>query len=366
MSQQSYYIGLMTGTSLDGIDAALIDFSGPAPTLLAAQGQALPAELRRLLLALQTPGPDEIDLAAHAGNLLADCYAEAVLALLLRAGLDPHQVAAIGNHGQTVRHRPERGYTVQLGNNARLAELTGISVVGDFRSRDVAAGGQGAPLVPACHQALFADPLRHRVIVNIGGIANLTDLPPGGEATGFDTGPGNVLLDLWVEQHRGQRFDSGGAWAAGGQVLPDLLALLLAEPYFALPAPKSTGRDLFHAQWLTRRLLGRNDAPQDVQATLVALTAHSVAEAILLQAPQVDEVYVCGGGVHNAQLLQQLAQALPGIPLASTAALGMDPDWVEAYAFAWLAWRCLAGRPGNLPQATGAKGPRLLGAIWQA
>ncbi|TJZ74270.1 anhydro-N-acetylmuramic acid kinase [Chitiniphilus eburneus] len=361
---QPYFIGLMTGTSLDGVDAVLVDVSGPTPILVAAQGRPLPGGLRDTLLSLQASGPDEIDRAWRAGIQLAECYAEAVLALLLRAAVPAEQVAAIGNHGQTVRHRPERGYTVQLGDHARLAELTGITVVGDFRSRDVAAGGQGAPLVPAFHQAVFADSRRHRVIVNIGGIANLTDLPPGGDVVGFDTGPGNVLLDAWIAQHQGQRYDTSGQWAATGKVLPDLLDLLLAESYFAMPSPKSTGRDLFHAGWLARRLTGRSDAPQDVQATLAALTVQSIADAILLQAPGVDEVYICGGGAHNTHLMHALGRALPGVALASTAELGIDPDWVEAYAFAWLAQRCLSRQPGNLPQVTGAQGPRILGAIW--
>lgn len=366
MSDAPFYIGLMTGTSLDGVDAALVDFATVTPRLVAAQGRPLPQSLRTTLMQLQRSGNDELHLAAIAGNQLADCYAEAVLALLLRAGVDPARVAAIGNHGQTVRHRPEAGYTLQLGNHARLAELTGISVVGDFRSRDVAAGGQGAPLVPAFHQAVFADPGRHRVIVNIGGIANLTDLPARGDATGFDTGPGNVLLDAWIEQHQGQRYDLGGQWAASGQVREDLLDLLLAEPYFLLPAPKSTGRDLFHLRWLQSRLSGRSDAPQDVQATLAALTVRSIADAVLLQAPSVDEVYICGGGAHNALLMQGLKAALPGVVVATTAALGVEPDWVEAYAFAWLAQRCVSRQPGNLAQVTGAKGPRILGAIWPA
>ncbi|HSC79825.1 MAG TPA: anhydro-N-acetylmuramic acid kinase, partial [Chitinolyticbacter sp.] len=361
MSDAPYYIGLMTGTSLDGIDAALVDFTTVTPRLVAAQGRPLPQSLRSKLQRLQASSDDELHLAALAGNELADCYAEAVLALLLRAGVDPAHVAAIGNHGQTVRHRPEAGYTVQLGNHARLAELTGISVVGDFRSRDVAAGGQGAPLVPAFHQALFADPARHRVVVNIGGIANLTDLPTRADATGFDTGPGNVLLDAWIELHQGQRYDSNGQWAATGQVLDDLLDVLLAESYFLLPAPKSTGRDLFHLRWLQGRLSGRHDAPQDVQATLVALTVRTIADAILLQAPGVKEVFVCGGGAHNVLLMQGLATALPGIAVSTTAQLGVDPDWVEAYAFAWLAQRCVTRQTGNLPQVTGAKGARVLG-----
>ncbi|MBM3115653.1 anhydro-N-acetylmuramic acid kinase [Jeongeupia naejangsanensis] len=366
MAHPQLLIGLMTGTSLDGIDAVLVDLSGAQPALLAAQGTALPASLRHDLLTLQAASPDEIDLAWRAGNSLSDCYADSVAALLEQAGVAAADIVAIGNHGQTIRHRPERGYTIQLGNHARLAERSGITVVGDFRSRDVAAGGQGAPLVPAFHHAIFADAQRHRVIVNIGGIANLTNLPRNGDVSGYDTGPGNVLMDLWIHRHRGERYDAAGAWAASGKVLDDLLARLLTEPYLALAAPKSTGRDLFHADWLDAQLAGRNDAPADVMATLTAYTARTIADAIRTTAPSVDDVFVCGGGAHNPTLLAMLGDALPGVGIASTAALGVDPDWVEAIAFAWLAQRCLAGASGNVPTVTGAAGPRVLGAIWPA
>ncbi|XZG69562.1 anhydro-N-acetylmuramic acid kinase [Chitinibacteraceae bacterium HSL-7] len=360
------YIGLMTGTSLDGIDAVLVDFGKPQPVLLASHGQPLPSALRKTLAELQASTPNELETAALAGNALAEAYAEAVLALLLRAGVAAQDILAIGNHGQTIRHRPEAGYTLQIGNHARLAELTGITVVGDFRSRDIAAGGQGAPLVPAFHRSVFAHASTHRVIVNIGGIANLTDLPPGGEVIGFDTGPGNVLMDGWCERHLGKSYDVGGEWSAGGVVLPDLLALLQAETYFALPAPKSTGRDLFHMRWLDARLAGRRDRPEDVQATLVALTASTIADAVLLQAPAAAEVYLCGGGVHNTALVAELSRRLAACRVTTTMALGIDPDWVEAFAFAWLAERCQTRQSGNLPQVTGASGERILGAIWPA
>ncbi|AOX99212.1 anhydro-N-acetylmuramic acid kinase [Jeongeupia sp. USM3] len=366
MPRPQLLIGLMTGTSLDGIDAVLVDLSNAQPLLLAAQGSPLPEALRDDLLTLQAPSADEIDLAWRAGNALADCYADAVSALLLQAGAAADDVVAIGNHGQTVRHRPERGYTIQLGNHARLAERCGITVVGDFRSRDVAAGGQGAPLVPAFHHAIFADARRHRVIVNIGGIANLTDLPPDGAVSGHDTGPGNVLMDLWIHRHRGERYDASGAWAASGKVIGTLLAQLLAEPYLAQPAPKSTGRDLFHADWLATQLAGRNDDPADVMATLTAYTARTIADAVRTTAPGADDVFVCGGGAHNPTLLAMLGDALPGVGIASTASLGVDPDWVEAIAFAWLAQRCIDSACGNVPAVTGADGPRVLGAIWPA
>jgi anhydro-N-acetylmuramic acid kinase len=272
---------------------------------------------------------------------------------------------ACGCHGQTIRHRPETGYTLQIGNAALLAELTGISVVANFRSRDVAAGGQGAPLVPAFHAAMFSSDATHRVIVNIGGIANLTDLPAHGAVTGFDTGPGNVLLDLWIHRRLGKEYDHAGAWAQSGTVLAETLAAMLAEPYFAARPPKSCGRDLFNAGWLEKFPL-QQAAAQDVEATLVELSARSIAEAVAQYCPQADELYVCGGGAHNLAVLDRLRRNLPRCRIATTAALGMDPDWVEAIAFAWLARQTLEGKPGNLPAVTGAGGGRVLGAIYPA
>ncbi|SMC23671.1 anhydro-N-acetylmuramic acid kinase [Andreprevotia lacus DSM 23236] len=366
MSTSRYFIGLMTGTSLDGVDATIVDFSDIKPRMVAAHGHPLSDELRSALMRLQAPSENELHLAQLAANKLAGVYADAVLALLAKAGLQARDIVAIGNHGQTVRHRPELGFSVQLGNHARLAELTGITVVSDFRSRDIAAGGQGAPLVPAFHQALFGGTGKHRVLVNIGGIANLTDLPASGKVTGFDTGPGNVLIDMWIQRHQGERFDAGGAWGASGTVIPDLLQWLLAEPYFSQPAPKSTGRDLFDIGWLEAQLTGRNDAPADIQATLTALTADSIVAAIKSCGDDVDEVYLCGGGAHNPLLMARIAAGLAGVRVGTTEQLGLDPDWVEAYAFAWLAERCLARKPANLPAVTGAHGPRVLGAIWPA
>jgi anhydro-N-acetylmuramic acid kinase len=357
-------IGLMTGTSLDGIDAALVDFTSTPPQLIAAKGTVLSEPLRAQLLTLQSPQANELHLAQLAANAHADACATAVHELLAQAGYTAADIEAIGNHGQTIRHRPECGYTLQISNNARLAEQTGISVVGDFRSRDVAAGGQGAPLVPAFHQALFTNPIQKRALVNIGGIANSTLLIAGQPTGGFDTGPGNVLMDLWISQQLGQRYDKNGAWAATGQILPDLLAQFLSDTYFALPSPKSTGRDLFHQAWLDQHLAQHSAAPADVQATLCALTAISIADTLREHA--LDAIYICGGGSHNKTLMNMLAQALPQTHIYSSNVLGVDADWMESFAFAWLAKCCLDRTPANLPQVTGAQGLRILGAIWPA
>ncbi len=363
------YAGVMSGTSLDGVDAVVADFAasdGIACALLGASHLAFPPDLRDELLRLQASGPDELARAARCANVLADLYAVALREACLAAKVDPGAVVAAGVHGQTVRHRPDEGWTLQINNPARVTELAGMCVVADFRARDVAAGGQGAPLVPAFHHALFARADRHRVVANIGGIANISDLPPAGPVRGFDTGPGNVLLDLWCLRHRGTAFDTDGAWAATGVVNADLLATMLAEPYFALPPPKSTGRDLFNAEWLDAVLARRNwrGPMADVAATLVALTARSLADAIDAQAGAAREVLVCGGGARNATLMRALGAALPGRSVRATDADGVAADHVEALAFAWLAREALAGRPGNLPAVTGASGPRVLGAIY--
>lgn len=356
-----HFVGLMSGTSLDGVDAALVDFEVLPGRLVAHHFVPFPEDVRAEALALCAPGPDELDRAGALANRVAALYAEAVEALLAQASRP--QVVAVGAHGQTVRHRPERGYTVQLLNAALLAERTGLRVVADLRSRDIAAGGQGAPLVPAYHAACFASTDRHRVIANIGGIANVTDLAPGRAVRGFDTGPGNALLDLWAQEHLGSRYDAGGAWAASGRVAETLLAAMLEETYFSFLPPKSTGRERFHRGWLDRFDL-RGQAPQDVQATLAALTARSIAAAVRRDCTGAEEVLACGGGAHNATVMRELAAALPGVRVATTASVGIDPDWVEAMAFAWLAREALAARPGNLPSVTGAAGPRVLGAIY--
>jgi anhydro-N-acetylmuramic acid kinase len=359
------YIGLMSGTSMDGVDGVLADFADGAITTIASAFIPFGLALRTDLMALQSPGPNEIEREALAGNDLATCYA-ACVAALLPAATGPVQAIAV--HGQTIRHRPELGFTRQTNNPALLAELTGLDVIADFRSRDVAAGGQGAPLVPAFHQAQFGLAGQTRVVVNIGGIGNISVLHADGHTGGFDTGPGNVLMDGWIGRHQGKPYDADGAWAATGSVHPGLLARLKAEPYFALPAPKSTGRDLFHMDWLDARLAEAGSfAAQDVQATLTALTAHTIADAIRTQALDVDAVYVCGGGAYNGALLRELAAALGGATMvASTAQLGVAPNRVEALAFAWLGYRFQKREAGNLPAVTGAKGPRILGALYPA
>ncbi len=359
------FIGLMSGTSLDGVDAALVQFSATRPKLLGTAYLPFPASLKAELLALQTAGQDELERTAIAANALARLYAQAVAAVLAQTGTSADAIHACGCHGQTIRHRPDAGYTLQIGNAALLAELTGIRVVADFRSRDVAAGGQGAPLVPAFHAGVFGSPQQHRVILNIGGIANLTNLPPHGPVTGFDTGPGNVLLDAWTRQRLGKDYDAGGNWAAGGTAQGELLAAMLAEPYFTLPPPKSCGRDLFNFGWLARFPLAKVGA-QEVQATLAEVSARSIADAVRLHCPGAKELYVCGGGAHNRDLIGRLRRRLGRCRVLSTSVLGIDPDWVEAIAFAWLARQALAGRTANLPEVTGARGPRVLGAIYPA
>jgi anhydro-N-acetylmuramic acid kinase len=365
MMTSSLYIGLMSGTSLDGVDGVLADFGAGAIRTLEAAFIPFPAALRAELMALQANGANEIEREAIAANGLARVYAECVAALKAQA---PGPIAAAAVHGQTVRHRPELGFTRQTNNPALLAELTGIDVIADFRSRDIAAGGQGAPLVPAFHAAAFGKPGTTRVVVNIGGIGNISVLHADGRVTGYDTGPGNVLMDGWIGRHQGKEYDADGAWGASGTVDAALLVALLEEAYFHQPAPKSTGRDLFHMEWLDARLTGfRSVGAADVQATVTMLTARSIADAILREGVAVDAVYVCGGGAYNGTLLGMLAAALGGtVPVESTAALGIAPNRVEALAFAWLGYRFNERQPGNMPAVTGAQGPRILGALYPA
>lgn len=354
------YIGLMSGTSLDGVDGVLTSFDG---TLHAAH-VPFPEAFRHTLLALQAPTDNEIHTEALAANTLAQHYAACVRALLDASGRAASDVTAIGAHGQTIRHLPAQGYTRQINNSALLAELTGIAVVADFRSRDIAAGGQGAPLVPAFHQAAFGSQSATRVVANIGGIANISVLRPSGEVLGYDTGPGNVLMDGWINTHKGAAYDANGEWAASGSVIPALLEILLSEPYLAEAAPKSTGRDLFNPSWLDSRLQPfAHCAPADVQATLAAFTARSLADAIRRDAPDAESVFVCGGGVLNAHLMAQLQGQL-AMPVQDTGTLGIAPMQVEAIAFAWLAARFMDRLPGNLPAVTGARGLRVLGALY--
>lgn len=355
----------MSGTSLDGIDVALVDFSVATPKLIATHYQSYAEDLKQTLLALHHPDLNEIEQTCIVANRLAREYASAVNELLKKINIDSSQVRAIGCHGQTIRHRPELGYTVQLGNAALLAELTGITVISDFRSRDIAAGGQGAPLVPAFHDRVLRHSNIHRVIVNVGGISNLTDLPPGLPTSGFDCGPGNLLMDSWINEHKGVAYDQGGEWAASGQVMKSLLESLLSESYFELPPPKSCGRDLFNLAWLKSKLRD-NEAPQDVQATLLAVTAHGISDAITTYCAGVQEIYLCGGGAHNHTLVQHLNRLLPTCLIKKTDELGIEADWLEAIAFAWLAHQTLEKQPGNLPEATGARHSCILGAIYQA
>jgi anhydro-N-acetylmuramic acid kinase len=362
---RALFAGLMSGTSLDGVDAVLLDLGAARPACLAHAYEPFDAGLRAELLALNTEAAGELERAAACGNRLAHRYAAATAALLAKAAVHSREVRAIGCHGQTVRHRPEAGYTLQIGNAALLAELAGLTVVADFRSRDVAAGGQGAPLVPAFHAVMFGSRTESRAVLNLGGMANLTWLPAAGETRGFDTGPGNCLLDLWAQAHLRKSFDDEGAWAAGGRPDAKLLDAMLAEPYFSLPPPKSTGRDLFNEAWLRRALPAGID-PRAVQATLLELTAESVARAIRGHCAGAQRLIVCGGGVRNSRLMARLRASLAPLPVEASAQHGIDSAWVEAAAFAWLAREALEGRPANLPAVTGARGPRVLGAVYPA
>ena len=376
-----YTIGLMSGTSLDGADGVLVDFSGDKPRVIAAASAPFTESFRAELLALNSPGHNELHLAALAGNQLAAVYAQVVSTLLQQAdrqGIRPDQIQAIGAHGQTVRHQPQRtsagpagtGYTLQLNNPALLAELTGLDVVADFRSRDVAAGGQGAPLVPAFHHGVFGRADATVAVLNLGGISNLSVLPPAAftlPVLGFDCGPGNALMDAWCLQHTGQPFDAGGAWAASGRLLPALLASLLDEPYFSLPIPKSTGRDLFSLTWLADKLRPfATELPADIQNTLTEFTVCACVAGIVSYANESKELIVCGGGAFNLYLLQRLQAGLPWLRVSTSEQHGLPPLQVEAAAFAWLARRMLKRRPGNLPSVTGAAGLRVLGALYPA
>jgi len=361
MSESSLYIGLMSGTSMDGIDAVLVDFSGATPSVVKTASLDWSPKLK-----------EKLSTAAAGGFLTASQWGELdseVGQAFADAAIEVNQgvkaIAAIGSHGQTVAHQPNgaNGFSVQLGNANIIAEKTGITTVADFRRRDIAAGGQGAPLVPPFHSAIFSDANKHRVIVNIGGIANITSLPSDTNIIGFDTGPGNHLMDKWISLHQGVPFDKEGQWASSGTVIPDLLEQFLSDNYFSQAAPKSTGTDIFSLNWLNQH--SPNGAAEDVMATLLELTTQSIAKGTQSLVTPVDEVFVCGGGVHNRALMDRLTSLLKA-PVNSTAALGVDPDWVEAIAFAWLAKQTMEQQPGNLSSVTGASGQRILGAIYQA
>ena len=392
----AHYIGLMSGTSLDGVDGVVVCFDATTdPPLTASRGMSslpascamqppararvlahqalpLPATLKAELLALNTASHNELHRAALAANALSEVYAQTVQWLLVQTGLTATDIRAIGAHGQTVRHQPGLhdgvGYTTQLNNPSLLAERTGMCVVADFRSRDVAAGGQGAPLVPAFHAGVFGHPTDTVAVLNVGGIANISVLSPQQGVMGFDTGPGNALLDHWCQLHTGQAFDHAGAWGQQGQVIPALLAVLLQDAYFQQSPPKSTGRDLFHPAWLNAHLQHfATAAPVDVQATLTEFTARTCTAEVQRHAPDARELIVCGGGALNTGLMQRLQANLPATcQVVSSEARGMPPLHVEAAAFAWLAHQTLQGLPGNLPKATGAKGARILGGVYPA
>ena len=355
----------MSGTSLDGADAVLADFSAAHPRVLAFASESYPPDLRAELLALNSASGNEIERSQLAANRLAIVYAHAAKRTMRVANIDREQIAAIGCHGQTVRHRPDRDFTVQLNNPALLAELTGCNVVADFRSRDIAAGGQGAPLAPAFHDGVFRNADETRVVVNIGGIANLTILVPNRPAWGFDCGPGNCLMDAWIAKHHGKPHDENGAWATQGQVLPDLMRGLLSEDYFQSAPPKSTGRDRFNMAWLVSHLEG-NESPKDVQATLLALTAHTVVDHIARHAPGARRVLVCGGGANNQALLNDIANRFSRGTVEKTDASGVPAQQVEALAFAWFARCAIERQPLDMTTTTGAAHPCILGAIYPA
>lgn len=370
MNDPRLYIGLMSGTSLDGVDGVLASIE-PHGAMRVLQHAAHPfhPDLRSRLMTLNQSGPDELHRAALAANALARNYADLVLELLRATSCPPANITAIGAHGQTVRHQPllhdGTGYTLQLNNPALLAELTGIDVVADFRSRDLAAGGQGAPLVPAFHQGIFGQADQAVAVLNIGGISNLSILTPGHQVLGWDCGPGNALMDHWCQQHTGQAFDRDGAWASAGQVNEPLLSRLMQEAYLEQPPPKSTGRDLFNPTWLAVQRDGFGHLPPaDVQATLTAFTAQACIRDVLMHAPHVRELIVCGGGALNLTLMRLLQEGLPACAVVNSLTRGLPPLQVEAAAFAWLAHQCLRREPASLPSVTGARGARVLGAIY--
>lgn len=373
---QSLYLGLISGTSADGIDAAIVRFDDGHASLAFGHTYPWEPELRTRLVELgQQSAKLTLDDIGELDVRIARAFADAALQAMADSGTDARDVSAIGSHGQTLRHRPHGTYpfTLQLGDPSTIAEQTGVRVVADFRRRDVAAGGHGAPLLPGLHAALLHTADEDRAVLNLGGIANLTLLPahgdpgssPGQAVRGFDTGPANGLMDAWCLRHRGEAFDRDGAFAREGKIDDALLSRLLDDPWFATPPPKSTGRDQFHLQWVASTFTGC-ESPADVQATLLALTVRTIVDALRASQPQTKRVIACGGGVHNPVLMAALAEALPGCIVESTATHGIDPDFVEAMGFAWLARQTLLGLPGNVPSVTGADAPRILGGVYPA
>lgn len=369
-SLRQLYIGLMSGTSADAIDAALVDLTA-TPILLGSCTHPIPPFLKHQIHSLCLPGNNEIDRMGLLDNDLGKRFAACALEVINKTGVDKNEVVAIGSHGQTIRHRPPGtsgdAFTLQIGNPNVIAELTSITTVADFRRRDMAAGGQGAPLVPAFHHAIFSS-RASKAVINVGGMANITWLPTTGNVVGFDTGPGNVLMDLWIGKHLGVSYDKDGAWAATGTFIPELLSSMLSDPFFQQPFPKSTGREHFHQEWLEKHLsvLPATLKPEDVQATLLELTAATIVGSIASIGGDIEEVLVCGGGAFNRTFINKLQLSLPNLSVVTTNAYGIDPQWIEAMAFAWLAKQTINHKPGNLCAVTGARREVILGGIYYA
>ncbi|MEH6458074.1 MAG: anhydro-N-acetylmuramic acid kinase [Cocleimonas sp.] len=373
-SEKKLYIGLMSGTSLDGIDVVLVDFSEQQAKLVASHNHEIPSSLKQRLI--ETTHPEWLGSLEDIGLLnqqLGELFADATNSLIKKENINRDSISAIGSHGQTLWHQPfgKHPFSMQLGNASLIAEKAKITTVADFRSRDIAAGGQGAPLVPAFHQELLSHSDKNRVILNIGGIANITILPNFASkipTSGYDTGPGNGLIDAWISSNGDKTYDANGDWGRSGKIIPEVLSVLLNDDYFAKLPPKSTGKEAFNLEWL-KIMLGNQltlERPEDIQATLTELTARSIAGCVNNHnenGNRVDELYICGGGIHNTFLTQRIQHHLPNTTIASTIKLGIDPDWMEAIAFAWLAKQTLDGNTSNLPEVTGAKGKRILGAI---
>jgi anhydro-N-acetylmuramic acid kinase len=370
MTTTGYYLGLMSGTSADAVDVVIVDFANDKINLTASHSVSLSTIIRQKIHALATPSDNEIDRVGELDQQLGEVFADSINQLIHKSPISPNQIIAIGSHGQTIRHRPAGSgphpFTLQIGDPNVIAERTGITTVADFRRRDIAAGGQGAPLVPAFHQAIFHSRAIDRVVVNIGGMANITWLPKSGKTLGFDTGPGNVLMDAWILKTLGKAYDANGDWAASGTINESLLARLLAHPFLQQAAPKSTGREAFNLAWIEAELAALVVADADVQATLLALTTESIAKDIKQLTSASCEIFVCGGGAYNLRLMAELQERLPQAKLASTAEFGIAPEWVEAMAFAWLARQTMERKNGNLSAVTGAKREVILGGVYFA